>query len=47
MADKKNLCAQIDTALHMRVRLEMWITTSGNNDCQFGRTAEYYAAQNG
>ena len=22
MADKKNLCAQIDTALHMRVRLE-------------------------
>ena len=27
--------------------LEMWITTSGNNDCQFGRTAEYYAAQNG
>ena len=20
--------------------LEMWITTSGNNDCQFGRTAE-------
>ena len=25
--------------------LEMWITTSGNNDCQFGRTAEYYASQ--
>ena len=22
MADKKNLCAQIDTALHARVRLE-------------------------
>ena len=22
MADKKNLCAQIDTALHMRVRQE-------------------------
>ena len=47
MADKKNLCAQIDTALHARVRLEQ--EQSGKTLSEFVEQliADYYKMKEG